>query len=435
MTQKSDSMPSEMMGSAGRFDAFQFTDSIRTLCLESQLAEAKHLLHAVVRDGHFQEDHYRVKNAHSLIRSVEDHLEVIEAVLSREPGAFQRVNLVPTTAARQVGIPPRLSPSTPRGRYTNFVLNMPVSRKPITSYGLEEPVLQKLLASRFDGPEPVQFEQDAIYVEKSCRLSALSSDAMTLIGNAGEYAPARSGRVAKASRANLVRNVSREVPEAYILPFPHSTANYYHSLIEMGYGLRHVARVSESVPIVHGEDRFGVVATLGKLLGIPKGRFLPAAQLQDAMIGTAYAPEINTFYWTSNLTGFFRGIGRAIESPFPNETSIYISRRRSERSPGYELQLEDWLSKRGIRVVHLEDFSVQEQIAIFARAKCIIGHHGAGFANIAFCQEDVRIVEIFTESMVAPDFYQRSRNITADYHPIIGRSDTVIPNVEAVLDR
>lgn len=76
---------------------------------------------------------------------------------------------------------------------------------------------------------------------------------------------------------------------------------------------------------------------------------------------------------------------------------VYVSRRGSSRSPEGEDALEDALAKEGFSIVRLEDTPWIKQVHLFAKATLIVGIHGAGLANIAFCEEGTKIVEIMDE--------------------------------------
>ena len=45
-------------------------------------------------------------------------------------------------------------------------------------------------------------------------------------------------------------------------------------------------------------------------------------------------------------------------------------------------------------IVKLHELSFVEQIKMFQNAECIVGLHGGGFANIVFCQDNTKIIEL-----------------------------------------
>jgi len=57
-------------------------------------------------------------------------------------------------------------------------------------------------------------------------------------------------------------------------------------------------------------------------------------------------------------------------------------------------EIINFLENKGFTSYKLRYLSFQEQVYLFSNAKIIIGAHGAGFANLAFCKKDTKIIEI-----------------------------------------
>lgn len=93
-----------------------------------------------------------------------------------------------------------------------------------------------------------------------------------------------------------------------------------------------------------------------------------------------------------------------------SDTPKYILIQRCNDGPGVGRsrnlenrdEIESRFSSWGINLttVYLEGTSVAQQISLFSNAKIIVGVHGAGMANVVFCNQDCRIVEI-----ASPNFY------------------------------
>ena len=98
---------------------------------------------------------------------------------------------------------------------------------------------------------------------------------------------------------------------------------------------------------------------------------------------------------------------------------IYVSRKDSAiRQLANEDELAEKLNHYGFETVVLSDYNFLEKATLFNSADVIVGLSGAGFANLMFCKENTRIVEIFP-----PDFLQYTLtsicshlNISHDYH-------------------
>ena len=57
-------------------------------------------------------------------------------------------------------------------------------------------------------------------------------------------------------------------------------------------------------------------------------------------------------------------------------------------------QVKKFLVSKGFKVLKLSQYSFKEQVSYFKNAKIIIGPHGAGFANLAFCKKNTKVIEI-----------------------------------------
>lgn len=72
-----------------------------------------------------------------------------------------------------------------------------------------------------------------------------------------------------------------------------------------------------------------------------------------------------------------------------NPKRIFLSER--------ELQLR--LASMGFEIVLPETMSVDDQIRLFNEAEVVVGHTGAGFANVLYCPRNALIVEVQPEGM------------------------------------
>jgi hypothetical protein len=100
------------------------------------------------------------------------------------------------------------------------------------------------------------------------------------------------------------------------------------------------------------------------------------------------------------------------------ETKIFISRRFSKRSIKQEVNLEHILSKGGFKILHLEKTSLKDQIKFFSNATTIVGAHGAGLANIVFCKEGARVIELFRQDYFNPCYEDIARAKNLAYSKI-----------------
>lgn len=87
-------------------------------------------------------------------------------------------------------------------------------------------------------------------------------------------------------------------------------------------------------------------------------------------------------------------------SSFSKFKKIYIDRSDSKsnvrdfRGIVNEKLIKILLASRGFKILKLSEYNFVEQVNIFYNANCIIGLHGAGFANIVFCKKNSVVLEI-----------------------------------------
>jgi hypothetical protein len=80
---------------------------------------------------------------------------------------------------------------------------------------------------------------------------------------------------------------------------------------------------------------------------------------------------------------------------------LYISRRDTKaRQLVNEDEIIILLDSLGFEILNLSELSFARQVDKFAEAKVIVGGHGAGLANIIFCNEHTNFLELFADGYV-----------------------------------
>lgn len=78
-----------------------------------------------------------------------------------------------------------------------------------------------------------------------------------------------------------------------------------------------------------------------------------------------------------------------------DRVSIYVSRRHSSRSLAFEELLEAYLQDLGFKIVLPDDLrDVTANAKLFQSAQTVIGPHGAGLANLVFCEPGTYVLEL-----------------------------------------
>ncbi|GFO66110.1 glycosyltransferase family 61 protein [Geomonas paludis] len=103
----------------------------------------------------------------------------------------------------------------------------------------------------------------------------------------------------------------------------------------------------------------------------------------------------------------------------PSGARIYVSRQKSRRRLAGEAELEARLREMGFAVLHCEELSFAEQVRAFHRAEVVVGCHGAGLSNLAWCEPPCRVVEIFPRNYILDCFAWLSFSHGFDYRYVI----------------
>jgi capsular polysaccharide biosynthesis protein len=84
---------------------------------------------------------------------------------------------------------------------------------------------------------------------------------------------------------------------------------------------------------------------------------------------------------------------------------VYIHRIGSSRRVRNFGQIEPVLKRLGFSIAVFDDVPLTQQIAAMSAAEYVIGEHGAGMANVQFCQPGTPVLEMFNPSCIQPHFW------------------------------
>lgn len=77
------------------------------------------------------------------------------------------------------------------------------------------------------------------------------------------------------------------------------------------------------------------------------------------------------------------------------------------------------LQERGFEALRLEDLSFAEQRSAFANAQAVVGVHGAGLANVIFCQTGTPVIEILPATYATRAFWYAAAYFGLTYRPLV----------------
>ena len=83
---------------------------------------------------------------------------------------------------------------------------------------------------------------------------------------------------------------------------------------------------------------------------------------------------------------------------------FYIN--RTSRRLQNEEEVQSYLKSQGYVILNLEDLTLDDQVHLFMNAEAIIGFHGAGLANLLFCNTNskTKVLEIVDRDCVHPSY-------------------------------
>lgn len=107
---------------------------------------------------------------------------------------------------------------------------------------------------------------------------------------------------------------------------------------------------------------------------------------------------------------------------------VYV--RRSADGPrtvaNFE-EIEPILRARNIDIIQSEQLPVADQIARHANARVVVAEHGAGLANVMFCQPGGRVLELFSPMTVQPAFWSLASICSLEYGFCVGEHESHRP--------
>jgi len=121
--------------------------------------------------------------------------------------------------------------------------------------------------------------------------------------------------------------------------------------------------------------------------------------------------------------------GKSPNMPCPK---LYISRSRAGfRRVLNERAVLDYLIPLGYQPVWLEDLSFAEQVGLFQQAEQIIAPHGAGLANLIWCQPGAKVIEFFSPQYLPECYWVIAKQIGLCYGYLVGKNQ---PNILSASD-
>lgn len=213
------------------------------------------------------------------------------------------------------------------------------------------------------------------------------------------------------------------VPGTIALLTGFASHNYYHWLIDILPKLIALQRIG--IPI----DRFFIPQDkpfqreLIQAIGIDRGKIIAAKHSShlsaDRILASTWQGQSATPMRVQAIREGVSFMDRPLSRTNPKR--IYISRRGSRvRHIENEDQLIRVLRTYDFKVLHLETMTAEDQISAFRSAEIIVAPHGAGLANLCFCNPGTRVLEITTPYRVLSLFTRLANAAGLEFHLHLG---------------
>jgi len=196
-----------------------------------------------------------------------------------------------------------------------------------------------------------------------------------------------------------------------------ANTNYYHWLVEALPRLDLYERSGIAIDRFYAPIRHRFQRETLALLGIPRDRIVPATYHAHLAPDRLVVSSFRVVPSRATIDFLHRRLAASVQPWAGPGRRIFISRGcRGARSIVNENELVRALRPLGFERYRLERMPVADQIAIFSSAECVIGPHGAGLTNLAFCRPGTKVVEISTPYRPWACFYEIAHHRGLDYH-------------------
>jgi len=193
--------------------------------------------------------------------------------------------------------------------------------------------------------------------------------------------------------------------------------NYYHWLMEALPRLAIYEQAALSIDRYYAPLNTRFQQETLDLLGIDRNRIERATRNRHVV-----AEQLAASSWDSPVARFktdflHRRLTSHLDGSKPPSLRIFVSRRnRGKRVLVNDNEIFAALTPLGFRRFDLETMAVADQIALFHKAECVVGPHGAGLTNIVFCRAGAKVLEINNPYRATSIFYAMAHYRKLDYH-------------------
>jgi glycosyltransferase involved in cell wall biosynthesis len=207
---------------------------------------------------------------------------------------------------------------------------------------------------------------------------------------------------------------------SYLFFYNGNLHNYYHWVVEgllcldilwrvLGHDLSPKILLPKSMDIdavfdhrdtlrAVGLGGYDVVEVAANLIRVQE-----AFWVEDDLIQTMPSPYLKDF--RQRVAALHSGLRK------PRKRRLLVARKGPTRTIHNIEQVQDFLSTYDFETVYLEGMSMVDQILLFQGAQFIISPHGAGLANLLFCEAGTKVIELAPAAEMRPFFWMISEKL------------------------
>ena len=157
-------------------------------------------------------------------------------------------------------------------------------------------------------------------------------------------------------------------------------------------------------------------------LGFPTAKLLRPERGVQYEFDVLYQPSYpgSSAYYRPMMAEFYRGpeFGASTAKPYRR---LYVPRRGGTRQISNEPEIATVLAAHGFETVDFR--AISDDCAYFREAEVVIGPHGAGLANVVFCQPGATLIELLPHNHLFPFYYSAACAGSLKYWTLLGRAD------------
>ncbi|SMB89508.1 Capsular polysaccharide biosynthesis protein-like [Hymenobacter roseosalivarius DSM 11622] len=225
----------------------------------------------------------------------------------------------------------------------------------------------------------------------------------------------------------ILFNKVRKVPGLSVTATHVWFPNYYHFTTECLPRLYSLREWADKATLLLPEGTPAFVDEYVKLTGFSKVVKIPInelAQAEELLLTTHTATSLDhNDALIREMAGWYKARVNAGSSSFRGYENLYISRQRATyRKLLNEDELIAALAPYNFKVVNMEDYTVQEQIALLSQVRNLVAVHGAGMTNLMYMPEGGLMVNLIHEHRYDPAFFTLANALNHDTVIIQGKA-------------